>query len=95
MAGRLLLVLLGDTHKNKGDVMKEIIQLNLTEEESMILQAIVAVGTAVHPLRDTVTFEKELHCMKLLMDEWPEANGSLADKMVGLVDISIEMIKAK
>ena len=75
--------------------MKEIIQLNLTEEESIILQAIVAVGTAVHPLRDTEVFERELRCMESLMDKWPEASGSLADKMIGLVDISMEMIKAK
>ena len=71
--------------------MKEMIQLNLTEEESTILQSIVAVGVAVEP----VVLERSMLIMKYFMREWPEANESLAIKMTKLVNINKDLIETK
>ena len=74
--------------------MKEIVQLNLTEEESIILQAIVNVGITLRTENVTVEvleeLEKRMCVMKLFMHTWPEADGSLADKIVNLVETSAE-----
>ena len=74
--------------------MKEIIQLNLTEEEATILQYITAVGAAAY-LKDLATFERNILFMEHLMKKWPEANESLAIKMTKLVDTSIDLIETK
>ncbi|KKM65668.1 hypothetical protein LCGC14_1489050 [marine sediment metagenome] len=74
--------------------MKEIVQLNLTEEESIILQALTVVGVSVH-FKNAAMLEKEAHCLELFLDKWPEASASLADKMTGLVKISREIIEAR
>ena len=74
--------------------MKEVIQLNLTEEESIILQAIAVVGVSVH-LKNKIIIEREVHYMEFFMDKWPEACTTLADKMTELVNISAEMIEGK
>ncbi len=74
--------------------MKEMIQLNLTEEEALILEAIVAVGISIH-LKDAPRVERNTCFMELLLSKWPEASESLADKMIGLVDINMGMMEAK
>ncbi|KKL48666.1 hypothetical protein LCGC14_2323180 [marine sediment metagenome] len=74
--------------------MKKMIQLNLTEEESLILEAIVAVGISIH-FKDASRVERNTCFMELLLSRWPEASESLAEKMTGLVDINMEMIEAK
>ena len=74
--------------------MKEMIQLNLTEEESTILQSIVAVGVAAY-LKDLATFERNILFMEHLIKKWPEANESLAIKMMKLVNTSIDLIETK
>lgn len=78
--------------------MKEMIQLSLTEEESIILQALVAVGITLHTENVTAEvlgdLEKRTCSMKLFMHTWPEASGSLADKMTDLTKTSMEIIKA-
>ena len=74
--------------------MKEIIQLNLTEEESIILQAIVAVGISIH-LGSMSMLERETRYMEFFIDKWPKESESLADKMTNLVDASAEIIEAK
>jgi hypothetical protein len=73
--------------------MEEVIQLNLTETESIVLQAIVAVGIVIH-LKNATALQKEIGFMELFMDEWPEASESLANKMTDLVKINSEMLKA-
>ena len=74
--------------------MKEVIQLNLTEEESIILQALTVVGISVH-FKNAAMLEKEAQCLEIFLDRWPEASASLADKMTDLVNISAEMLEAK
>ena len=77
--------------------MKEIIQLNLTEEEVTILQAITNVGVAVRT--GNTTTEKDLkeriYYMNSFMNMWPEANTSLANKMTELVKISMDLTEAR
>ena len=76
--------------------MMEMIQLNLTEEESVILQAIVAVGVSARTNEVTAEemekLQKRIHAMNLFMDTWPESSNSLADKMTELVKVSAETI---
>ena len=74
--------------------MKEIIQLNLTEEESIILQSLVAVGISIH-FESTSMLERETRYMEFFTDKWPEASESLAEKMTDLVKVSAEMLEAK
>ena len=76
-----------------------MIQLNLTEEESVILQAIVAVGVTLRAEHPTVEvfedLERRMNSMRTFMHTWPESSGSLADKMTELVKKSAEMIGVK
>ncbi len=76
--------------------MEELVQLNLTEEESIILQAIVAVGITLNTENVTEKVLEDLDermcSMNLFMDTWPEASGSLADKMTELVKVNAETI---
>lgn len=74
--------------------MKEIIQLNLTEEELTILQAFVAVGIMIH-LKNAESLEKEISVMNYFMHEWPESNRSLTDKMTASVKISMDLLDTK
>ena len=76
--------------------MKEILQLNLTEEESIILQAITAVGIEIHLNGNTeATVEEEVNDMERFIRKWPEADTSLARKMAELAISSLMLIKAK
>ncbi len=76
--------------------MEEAVQLNLIEEESIILQAIVAVGITLRVEHPTVEMLEDLKrriiSMKVFMYTWPEAGESLAGKMSELVKISAETI---
>ncbi|HEC64534.1 MAG TPA: hypothetical protein ENI23_04500 [bacterium] len=75
--------------------MKEILQLNLTEEEAIILQAVVNVGISTR--NGNTTTEEDLktriYSMNSFMNMWPEASGSLANKMTELVKTSAELIR--
>ena len=73
---------------------EKIIQLNLTKEELIILQAMVAVAAAVH-LRDVTRFERNVYRMESYMDKWPELSGSLSDKMTNSLEVILEIIKGK
>ena len=77
--------------------MKEIVQLNLTEEESIILQSLVAVGITLRTENITEETLKDLEkrtcSMNLFMRTWPEASSSLADKMTELVEASKKIIE--
>ena len=73
--------------------MKEVIQLNLTEEEAIILQAVAAVGIEVH-LKNATGLEESIRFMEAFINEWPEASKSLANKMTALVKASKEIIEA-
>ncbi|KKN03205.1 hypothetical protein LCGC14_1109990 [marine sediment metagenome] len=79
--------------------MKEIIQLNLTEEESIILQSLVAVGITTRHENLTIEvledLERRVCSMRTFLRSWPEASKSLAEKMTDLTKTSMEMIKAK
>lgn len=70
--------------------MKEIIQLNLTEKEAIILQSIVAVGMMVHLQIGDIEGEK--YIMDYLIKEWPEESGSLAMKMTESVKVSMDLV---
>ena len=75
--------------------MKEIIQLSLTEEEAVILQAVVNVGVSMR--NGNTTTEKDLEerilNMNSFMNIWPEANTSLANKMTESVIVSMKLLK--
>ena len=76
--------------------MKEILQLNLTEKEAIILQAITAVGIVIHLNGNTEpTAEEEANDMERFMRKWPEADKSLAVKMAELAISSLMLIKTK
>ena len=76
--------------------MKEIVQLNLTEEESVILQSLVFVGlTTVKNVTNVTVREREIHAAEVFMKTWPEASTSLANKMVELVHLSKSLLEAK
>ena len=76
---------------------KEIVQLNLTEEESIILQSLVAVGITLRAEYPTVEvleyLERRMNAMRIFMHSWPEASESLANKMTELVKISTKAVK--
>ncbi len=74
--------------------MKEIVQLNLTEEESIILQSLTAVGVST-VLKNTSLLEREIHAAECFMRTWPEASTSLANKMVELVYLSKSLLEAE
>ena len=74
--------------------LKEIIQLNLTKKELIILQAIAAVATAAR-LRDMIRFTKYMQCMEHYMNKWPESSYSLADKMTNSLGATTEIPKVK
>ena len=74
--------------------MKEIVQLNLTEEESVILQSLVFVGlTTAKNVTNVTVREREIHALKCFMKTWPEANKSLAVKMLELVNQSKKLLE--
>ena len=75
--------------------MKEVIQLNLTEEELVVLQALAAVAISVHLGVDVAFFERNFCRMESYMDEWPEASASLADKMSNSLEVTLEVLKAE
>ena len=75
--------------------MKEVIQLNLTEKELVILQALTAVAIAVHLGVDVTFFEKNFCRMESYMDEWPEASASLADKMSNSLEVTLEILRTE
>ena len=76
--------------------MEEVIQLNLTEKESVILQAIIAVGITLRTENVTEKvledLDRRMYSMKFFMDAWPESSEFLANKMTNLVKISTETI---
>ena len=80
-------------------MMEEVIQLNLTSKESIILQAIAAVGISMRDRKPTAEelekLKSRIYYMKLFMNTWPESSGSLADKMVNLVEITREIVGIK
>ena len=74
--------------------MKEIVQLSLTEEESVILQSLVAVGVTTVSKNAPVLI-REIHAVEVFMKTWPEASISLANKMIELVNLSKSLLEAK
>ena len=79
--------------------MKEIIQLNLTQEEVLLLTSITSLGIRI--LRDDDNGIKSAKILVNLLNKLcPEATMSLAEKMILLCDVSKkyakeEMIKIK
>ena len=75
-------------------MMKEMIQLNFTEEELIILQSIVAVGIMTH-LENAEGLIRNTSTMNYFINEWPEASESLADKMTESVKVSMKLTEVK
>ena len=73
------------------DEMKEVIQLNLTKKELIILQAITATSVSAH-LKDVVLFGRNMYRMEYYMSKWPEASYSLADKLTNSLEVTAEML---
>ena len=68
--------------------MKEVIQLNLTKEESEILQGMSKVGFCVL-MKDMIEGEISVHRTLRDINKYPDAAESLAKKMVELSNITI------
>ena len=75
-------------------MMKEMIQLNFTEEELIILQSIVAVCIMTH-LENAEGLIRNTSTMNYFINEWPEASESLADKMTESVKVSMKLTEVK
>ena len=71
--------------------MKEMIQLSLTIEEADILRAITTVGVMLH-FEDIKRMVVAVKVMDAVMEKWPEANKSLAIKMIALTEECIKVL---
>ena len=75
-------------------MMKEIVQLSLTEEESVILQSLVFVGlTTAKNVTNVTVREREIHALKCFMKTWPEATATLSKKMIALNEATMKYAK--